>query len=75
MRVQNLLSDDNRNLGYLITYRDITQEKKAHAELALTYERTTRVLETIDEAISILSIDSASAGNALRQLQLYGYVR
>ena len=60
VRVQNLLSDDNRNLGYLITYRDITQEKKAHAELALTYERTTRVLETIDEAISILSIDSAS---------------
>ena len=41
--------------GWFITFRDITEQKRSHKAMLLTHERTLRVLDSMDAAVSVIT--------------------
>ncbi|MDO4937838.1 MAG: ATP-binding protein [Sutterellaceae bacterium] len=41
--------------GWLITFRDVTEQKRSHEAMLLTHERTLRVLDSMDAAVSVIT--------------------
>ena len=41
--------------GWLITIRDVTEQKRSHEAMLLTHERTLRVLDSMDAAVSVIT--------------------
>ncbi len=51
------LSEGGRQPGWLVTLRDITQQKRSRQALAVAHERTIRVLESMDSAVSVAYVN------------------
>lgn len=41
--------------GWLITIRDVTEQKRSHQAMLLTHERTLRVFDSMDAAVSVIT--------------------
>jgi hypothetical protein len=62
MYVSPLVDENNIQTGWLTSMTDITEPKRAREELAAAHLRFTAVLEQLDSAVSVRSMESA--GNA-----------
>ncbi len=71
------LSSDQKQPGWLVTLRDVTQQKKSRHALALAHERTIRVLESMDSAVSVVATAGDNAGELLfanaRYSEVFGH--
>lgn len=63
--------------GWLVTLRDITQQKKSRQALAIAHERTIRVLESMDSAVSVAAVNSEGICELLyanaRYIEVFGH--
>jgi PAS domain S-box-containing protein len=50
-----LLSDDGEQLGWMIAMADITEPKRISEQLAAAHERFTTVLQSLDDAVSVVA--------------------
>jgi PAS domain S-box-containing protein len=50
-----LLSDDSEQLGWMIAMADITEPKRISEQLAAAHERFTTVLQSLDDAVSVVA--------------------
>jgi PAS domain S-box-containing protein len=55
MYVSPLLSDDGEQLGWMSAIVDITETKRIGEQLASAHERFTTVLESLDDAVSVVA--------------------
>jgi PAS domain S-box-containing protein len=62
MYVSPLVDENNIQTGWLTSMTDITEPKRAREELAAAHQRFTAVLEQLDSAVSVRSMQAA--GNA-----------
>jgi PAS domain S-box-containing protein len=62
MYVSPLVDENNVQTGWLTSMTDITEPKRAREELAAAHKRFTAVLEQLDSAVSVRSMEAA--GNA-----------
>jgi len=60
-----LLSDDGEQLGWMTAMADITEPKRISAALAAAHERFTTVLQSLDDAVSVVAPDTAATGAEL----------
>lgn len=71
------LSAGQKQPGWLVTLRDVTQQKKSRHALALAHERTIRVLESMDSAVSVVASAGEDAGELLfanaRYSEVFGH--
>lgn len=62
--------------GWLVRLRDVTQQKKSRHALAIAHERTIRVLESMDSAVSVATVTSAGDCELLyanaRYIEVFG---
>lgn len=56
VQVFPLLTSDGKRLGFMVTHSNITQANRAARELRSMQQRFTRVLETMDAAVSVISL-------------------
>lgn len=56
VQVFPLLANDGRRLGFMVTHSNITQANRAARELRSLQQQFTRVLETMDAAVSVISL-------------------
>ncbi len=59
MYVSPLLSDDGEQLGWMIAMADITEPKRISEQLAAAHERFTTVLQSLDDAVSVVAPGTA----------------
>jgi PAS domain S-box-containing protein len=57
-----LLSDDGGQLGWMTAMADITEPKRISAELQAAHERFTTVLQSLDDAVSVVATETDSTG-------------
>jgi len=55
MYVSPLLSDDGEQLGWMSAMADVTESKRISEQLAASHERFTTVLESLDDAVSVVA--------------------
>jgi PAS domain S-box-containing protein len=60
MYVSPLVDENNVQTGWLTSMTDITEPKRAREELANAHQRFTAVLEQLDSAVSVRSMQSAA---------------
>ncbi|HJW50700.1 MAG TPA: ATP-binding protein [Burkholderiaceae bacterium] len=60
-----LLSDDGEQLGWMTAMADITEPKRISAALAAAHERFTTVLQSLDDAVSVVAPNADAAGAEL----------
>jgi signal transduction histidine kinase len=60
MYVSPLLSDDGEQLGWMSAMADITEPKRTSEQLAAAHERFTTVLQSLDDAVSVVAPATAS---------------
>jgi PAS domain S-box-containing protein len=60
MYVSPLVDENNVQTGWLTSMTDITEPKRAREELAAAHQRFTAVLEQLDSAVSVRSMQSAA---------------
>jgi PAS domain S-box-containing protein len=53
--VSPLLSDDGEQLGWMSALVDVTEPKRISEQLAMAHERFTKVLESLDDAVSVVA--------------------
>ncbi len=56
VQVFPLLTSEGKRLGFMVTHSNITQANRAARELRSMQQRFTRVLETMDAAVSVISL-------------------
>jgi len=61
-----LLSDDGEQLGWMIAMADITEPKRISEQLAAAHERFTMVLQSLDDAVSVVA--HGTPNNAMGEL-------
>jgi PAS domain S-box-containing protein len=54
-----LLSDDGEQLGWMIAMADITEPKRISEQLEAAHERFTTVLQSLDDAVSVVAAGTA----------------
>jgi PAS domain S-box-containing protein len=54
--VSPLLSDDGEQLGWMAALVDVTEPKRISEQLATAHERFTKVLESLDDAVSVVTL-------------------
>ena len=59
VQVFPLLTSKNIRLGFMITHSNVTQANRTARELRAMQQRFTRVLETMDAAVSVISLKEA----------------
>lgn len=64
--VSPLLTDDGAQLGWMTAMADITEPKRISEQLAAAHERFTTVLQSLDDAVSV--VDPAMAGGEQPEL-------
>lgn len=68
-----LMAANGERLGFMVTHSNITQAKRTARELRAMQQRFTRVLETMDAAVSVISLQTAKPSllfsNAIYQTQ------
>ena len=55
-----LLSDDGEQLGWMIAMADITEPKRISEQLEAAHERFTTVLQSLDDAVSVVAPGSSA---------------
>ena len=60
-----LLSDDGEQLGWMTAMADITEPKRISAALAAAHERFTTVLQSLDDAVSVVAPEADAAAAEL----------
>lgn len=56
VQVFPLLTNSGKRLGFMVTHSNITQANRSARELRAMQQRFTRVLETMDAAVSVISL-------------------
>lgn len=59
VQVFPLFAGDGKRLGYMVTHSNITQANRSARELRAMQQRFTRVLETMDAAVSVISLQGS----------------
>jgi PAS domain S-box-containing protein len=60
-----LLSDDGEQLGWMTALADITEPKRISEQLAAAHERFTTVLQSLDDAVSVVARGAEGADELL----------
>jgi len=60
--VSPLLTDDGAQLGWMTAMADITEPKRISEQLAAAHERFTTVLQSLDDAVSVVDPAAATGG-------------
>ncbi|HQR55246.1 MAG TPA: PAS domain S-box protein [Burkholderiaceae bacterium] len=63
--VSPLLSDDGEQLGWMAALVDVTEPKRISEQLATAHERFTKVLESLDDAVSVVAPTTDGGGDEL----------
>ncbi len=63
--VSPLLSDDGEQLGWMSALVDVTEPKRISEQLATAHERFTKVLESLDDAVSVVAPAADGSGDEL----------
>ncbi len=63
--VSPLLSDDGEQLGWMSALVDVTEPKRISEQLATAHERFTKVLESLDDAVSVVAPTTDGSGDEL----------
>lgn len=63
--VSPLLSDDGEQLGWMSALVDVTEPKRISEQLATAHERFTKVLESLDDAVSVVAPTTGGAAAEL----------
>jgi len=63
--VSPLLSDDGEQLGWMSALVDVTEPKRISEQLATAHERFTKVLESLDDAVSVVAPTPDGSGDEL----------
>ena len=69
--VSPLLSDDGEQLGWMSAMADITEPKRTSEQLAAAHERFTTVLQSLDDAVSVVAPATASVEGPGREELLF----
>jgi PAS domain S-box-containing protein len=66
--VSPLLSDDGEQLGWMTAMADITEPKRISEQLAAAHERFTTVLQSLDDAVSVVAPATGGGEDAVEEL-------
>ena len=59
--VAPLVDEDGRQIGWMTSFTDVTEPRRIRTELAAAHDRFVRVLESLEAAVSVVSMDGAGA--------------
>jgi len=62
--VAPLVDEDNRQIGWMTSFTDVTEPRRIRTELAAAHERFVRVLESLDAAVSVVAGSGDGAAEA-----------
>lgn len=61
--VSPLLSDDGEQLGWMSAMADITEPKRISEQLEAAHERFTTVLQSLDDAVSVVAVGASGSSD------------
>jgi PAS domain S-box-containing protein len=65
MYVSPLVDEAGRQIGWMSSMADVTEPKRVRSELAAAHDRFTTVLESLEAAVSVVSVGASADGDTL----------